>query len=189
MSPWIKLPDAEIGRVLRFDGIEGRLHDPPAPVVVTDVLPKSPHHGWKFIRFGPDGKLYVPVGAPCNVCDPPPPFASILRMNPDAFRWVQLLAHQRHAQLVTSLPDPGDWTAEILTDEMATYWHEHDSIGIDADARAGSSFEVERETGRVMQTLHDPARYHEWIIEAEVDLEKSRALERAVIRPVGIRRL
>jgi glucose/arabinose dehydrogenase len=74
---------AEIGRVLRFDGIEGRLHDPPAPVVVSDVLPNRAHHGWKFIRFGPDGKLYVPVGAPCNVCDAPPPFASILRMNPD----------------------------------------------------------------------------------------------------------
>ena len=113
---------------------------------------------------------------------------SVLIRN-ELFRWVQLLAHQRHAQLVTSLPDPGAWTAETLTDEMATYWHEHDSIGIDADARAGSSFEVERETGRVMQTLHDPARYHEWIIEAEVDLEKSRELERAVIRPVGIRRL
>lgn len=74
---------AEIGRVLRFDGIEGRLHDPPAPAVVSDALPKRTHHGWKFIRFGPDGKLYVPVGAPCNVCDEAPPFASILRMNPD----------------------------------------------------------------------------------------------------------
>ena len=74
---------AEIGRVLRFDGIEGRLHNPPQPVVITDALPKRGHHGWKFIRFGPDGKLYVPVGAPCNVCDTPIPFATILRMNPD----------------------------------------------------------------------------------------------------------
>jgi glucose/arabinose dehydrogenase len=40
-------------------------------------------HGWKFIRFGPDGKLYVPVGAPCNICEPGPPYASIVRMNPD----------------------------------------------------------------------------------------------------------
>jgi glucose/arabinose dehydrogenase len=43
-------------------------------------------HGWKFIAFGPDGKLYVPVGGPCNVCDrtdEDPRYASITRMNPD----------------------------------------------------------------------------------------------------------
>jgi glucose/arabinose dehydrogenase len=74
---------AEIHRVLRYDGIEARLDDPPAPVVVTDRLPRDGHHGWKFIRFGPDGRLYVPVGAPCNVCERPDPYAAILRMNPD----------------------------------------------------------------------------------------------------------
>ncbi|HED06541.1 MAG TPA: sorbosone dehydrogenase family protein, partial [Ignavibacteria bacterium] len=42
--------------------------NPPSPVVVYDKFPKDLHHGWKFIRFGPDGKLYVPVGAPCNIC-------------------------------------------------------------------------------------------------------------------------
>ncbi|MGE5753888.1 MAG: PQQ-dependent sugar dehydrogenase [Deltaproteobacteria bacterium] len=75
---------AEVGRVLRFDGIEGRLKDPPKPVVVNDTFPRIAHHGWKFIRFGPDGKLYVPVGAPCNVCEEKDPrFAAILRMNAD----------------------------------------------------------------------------------------------------------
>lgn len=59
---------AEINRVLRYDGVEGRLSSPPDPAVVIDTLPRDTHHGWKFIRFGPDGKLYVPVGAPCNVC-------------------------------------------------------------------------------------------------------------------------
>ncbi len=75
---------AEIGRILRYDRIESRLHDPPAPVVITDKLPQERHHGWKFIGFGPDGLLYVPVGAPCNVClNADRRFAAILRMEAD----------------------------------------------------------------------------------------------------------
>jgi glucose/arabinose dehydrogenase len=74
---------AEVSRILRFDGIEARLKDPGKPAVVTDALPKDPHHGWKFIAFGPDGWLYVPVGAPCNVCKRSDPYASISRMKPD----------------------------------------------------------------------------------------------------------
>lgn len=75
---------AEVNRVLRFDEIESNLTDPPEPVVVNDGFPSDRHHGWKFIRFGPDGKLYVPVGAPCNVClRDDERYASIMRMNPD----------------------------------------------------------------------------------------------------------
>lgn len=73
-----------VDRVLRFEDIENRLTSPPKPVVVTDRLPKDRHHGWKFIAFGPDGKLYVPVGAPCNICEPEANrYANIMRMNPD----------------------------------------------------------------------------------------------------------
>lgn len=73
-----------VDRILRYDAIEQNLARPPAPVVVTDRLPDETHHGWKFIAFGPDGKLYVPVGAPCNICKPDPQrHANILRMNPD----------------------------------------------------------------------------------------------------------
>ena len=75
---------AEVSRVLRYDDIENRLEDPPEPVVVNRGFPSDRHHGWKFIRFGPDGKLYVPVGAPCNVCERyDPRYATIMRMNPD----------------------------------------------------------------------------------------------------------
>lgn len=75
---------AEINRILRFDGVEERLDHPPQPTVVTDSLPQDRHHGWKFIRFGPDGLLYVPVGAPCNVCEKSDErYASLLRMKPD----------------------------------------------------------------------------------------------------------
>jgi glucose/arabinose dehydrogenase len=74
---------AEISRVIRLEDIERRLENPPQPVVVTDRYPTSSHHGWKFIRFGPDGYLYVPVGAPCNICEPGDPYASITRVKPD----------------------------------------------------------------------------------------------------------
>jgi glucose/arabinose dehydrogenase len=57
---------AEVGRILKVENAETA---PGKPEVVFDKLPRDVHHGWKFIRFGPDGRLYVPVGAPCNVCD------------------------------------------------------------------------------------------------------------------------
>lgn len=73
---------AEVNRILRYDGVESSLGNIPAPKVVRDDLPKDRHHGWKYIAFGPDGKLYVPIGAPCNVCNEPK-YASITRMNAD----------------------------------------------------------------------------------------------------------
>ena len=84
---------AEISRVLRYDGIESRLSSPPDPAVIVDALPRDRHHGWKFIRFGPDGKLYVPVGAPCNVCKRGDErYAAILRVNPDGTN-LEVFAH------------------------------------------------------------------------------------------------
>ena len=75
---------AEVNRLLRFDDIEANLNNPPEPVVVYDDYPTEFHHGWKYIAFGPDGKLYVPVGAPCNICESEDErFASITRMDPD----------------------------------------------------------------------------------------------------------
>jgi len=53
-----------VSRILRLDDIERRLDNPPQPVVVSDRFPTDGQHGRKFIAFGPDGKLYVPVGAP-----------------------------------------------------------------------------------------------------------------------------
>jgi glucose/arabinose dehydrogenase len=49
---------------------------------VYDGYPDEAHHGWKFIAFGPDGMLYIPVGAPCNICESEDPiFASITRLD------------------------------------------------------------------------------------------------------------
>ncbi|HEV8621025.1 MAG TPA: sorbosone dehydrogenase family protein [Nitrospiraceae bacterium] len=82
-----------VDRILRFDKIEQRLTNPPSPMVITDRFPTEKHHGWKFIAFAPDGKLYVPVGAPCNICDSDPDrYALIARLNPDGSGY-EIVAH------------------------------------------------------------------------------------------------
>jgi glucose/arabinose dehydrogenase len=71
-------------KVMRYDNIEDKLDSPPQPVDVYTKLPGDIPHGWKFLRFGPDGKLYVPVGAPCNICAPDlEKYAQIFRINAD----------------------------------------------------------------------------------------------------------
>jgi glucose/arabinose dehydrogenase len=73
-----------VSRILRLDGIDSRIDTPPTPTVIRDDLPRETHHGWKFIAFGPDGWLYVPVGAPCNICEQDPDrYATIQRLRPD----------------------------------------------------------------------------------------------------------
>jgi glucose/arabinose dehydrogenase len=75
---------AEQTRVIRLDNIESNLANPPRLVVINASFPSQPLHGWKFIKFGPDGKLYVPIGAPCNICAyDHSRYAMIMRMNPD----------------------------------------------------------------------------------------------------------
>ncbi len=75
---------AEVSRILRYRQIDSKIGKSMTPEVVYDQFPKDRHHGWKFIRFGPDGRLYVPVGAPCNSCRRENPvYASITRINPD----------------------------------------------------------------------------------------------------------
>lgn len=73
---------AAVNSILRYDGVEARLDNPPKPVVVTAALPKDRQHGWRYLAFGPDGKLYVAVGAPCNICDESG-HAELRRLNPD----------------------------------------------------------------------------------------------------------
>ena len=72
-----------IDKVLRFDGIENNPNVQPVDLTDRFNLPPQQHHNWKYIAFGPDGKLYVPFGAPCNICEPPPEYAQIRRYNAD----------------------------------------------------------------------------------------------------------
>jgi glucose/arabinose dehydrogenase len=73
---------AENHRIIRFDDIESNLDRVPEAAVVMDTLLPERHHGWRYIDFGPDGKLYIALGAPCNVCERDDA-ATISRMNAD----------------------------------------------------------------------------------------------------------
>ena len=73
---------AALDRILRYDNIESQLENPPKPIVIADGFPDKTHHGWKYLRFGPDKQLYIPIGAPCNICDEPG-FAQIRRLSTD----------------------------------------------------------------------------------------------------------
>jgi glucose/arabinose dehydrogenase len=75
---------AEISRILKYENILQNLDKSPKPVIVNDNFPKDKYNGLKFIRVGPDGKIYIPVGAPCNACVPDKVwYARILRMSLD----------------------------------------------------------------------------------------------------------
>jgi glucose/arabinose dehydrogenase len=72
---------AAVKRLIRFENIEARLDDPSSKVIY-DKYPTATHHGWRYLAFGPDGMLYLQIGAPCNVCDEPG-YGVITRINPD----------------------------------------------------------------------------------------------------------
>lgn len=76
---------AAVDRILKFDDIENHLDTPPKPIVLHGSLPNKAHHGWRFMRFGPDNKMYIAIGAPCNTCiSKDPRFNTISRMNEEA---------------------------------------------------------------------------------------------------------
>ncbi|MBX3021818.1 MAG: PQQ-dependent sugar dehydrogenase [Bdellovibrionales bacterium] len=75
---------AEIDKILVYKNIAKNVKSPGKPVEWGPKFPDRTHHGWKFIAFGPDGWLYIPVGAPCNVCkEKPDTFANIQRVSAD----------------------------------------------------------------------------------------------------------
>ncbi len=96
-----------VDRILRYDGIESRLDDPPEPVILDAEFPDKTHHGWKYLRFGPDGKLYVPVGAPCNICDEPG-FAQIRRIAADGSDDEVFVEGVRNSVGLAFHPDTGE---------------------------------------------------------------------------------
>jgi glucose/arabinose dehydrogenase len=84
---------AEINRIIRFDHLTQKLANPPKPAVVYDRFPSDQHHGWKYLRLGPDNKLYTAVGAPCNICKPDKEiYASLVRLNPDGSNF-EIIGH------------------------------------------------------------------------------------------------
>ena len=116
-----------LDRVLRYRSIEQTFRDNPEPEIVTDELPDERHHGWKYLSVGPDGFLYVPVGAPCNICESEDPrFASILRMDPETGEATLYAAGVRNSVGMAWHPETGelwfsdngrDWLGDDLPPE------------------------------------------------------------------------
>ena len=96
-----------VDRILRYDDIESLLDQPPKPELVSAAFPDKTHHGWKYLRFGPDNHLYVPVGAPCNICDEPG-FAQIRRINADGSGDEVHASGIRNSVGLAFHPDTGD---------------------------------------------------------------------------------
>lgn len=110
---------AEISRILRYPDADNNLRNMPVPEVVTDSLPTEYQHGWKHIDVGPDGKLYVPVGAPCNICEIEGVFGTILRMNLDGSNQEIVARGVRNTVGFAWHPDTGDlW----FTDNGRDLW-------------------------------------------------------------------
>ncbi len=80
---------AEVSRILLFSKIEDQLKAGKfAYKVIRNDYPTDTHHGWKFIAVGPDGWLYVPVGAPCNLCESKDEkYASLTRISLDGSKF------------------------------------------------------------------------------------------------------
>ena len=98
---------AETRQLLRLVDIESRLDDPPEPELLDDSFPTERHHGWRYIRFGPDGKLYMSIGAPCNVCDRDG-FGIIQRMDADGSNRETIAYGVRNSVGMTFHPGTGD---------------------------------------------------------------------------------
>lgn len=98
---------AERTKISRYPGIENNLGSPPAPQVIYDQLPSEAHHGWRYIGFGPDNRLYVSIGVPCNVCEREG-FANISRMNADGSGFEVFAQGVRNSVGFAWHPDTGE---------------------------------------------------------------------------------
>ena len=122
-----------INRVLRFDGIEGKLDNPGKPADLTAAfnLPTEEHHGWKFLAFSPDGRLYMNTGVPCNVCE---------------------FDRDRFANIVSFRPDGSDRRVEArgIRNSVGFDWHPHDARAVGHQQRP----RLGRATTSPNDTLH-----------------------------------
>ena len=109
---------AEIDRVYRFRNVEDHLESMPEGELLEVDLPSDRSHGWRYIGFGPDDKLYIAIGAPCNVCDKPG-YARIIRVNPDGSGQETYATGVRNSVGLTWHPETGDlWFTDNGRDMM-----------------------------------------------------------------------
>lgn len=113
---------AQVDRLWKYPAIEDNLGDNPKKELIYDDYPDAFHHGWKYIAFGPDDKLYAPVGAPCNICDSTvvdERFATITRMDPDGSNREIVARGVRNSVGFTWHPDSGNlWFTDNGRDMM-----------------------------------------------------------------------
>jgi glucose/arabinose dehydrogenase len=128
----------ETHRVIRFDQIESRLDTPPAPTIVYQGLPAQTHHNWRYMAFGPDGALYISIGAPCNICEPGAEYAQIRRVD---------LVTGKHEVIARGVRNSigFDWhpvTGELWFTDNGRDWAESDRVPDELNrvAKAGQHF-------------------------------------------------
>jgi glucose/arabinose dehydrogenase len=109
-----------IDKVLKYDGIASKPNVEPQDLTAKFDLPPEQHHNWKYVAFGPDGKLYVPFGAPCNICEPPTKeYAQIRRYNADGSGMEVIATGVRNTQGFTWHPKTGElWFTDHGRDWM-----------------------------------------------------------------------
>ena len=111
---------AATSTVYKVANIDQQLQPNPTTTIITDALPNKRHHGWKYLKAGPDGQLYLPVGAPCNVClSDDPRFATMLRMDPETGA-TEIIGHGiRNSVGFDWQPSSGDlWVSDNGRDMM-----------------------------------------------------------------------
>ncbi|HJU86451.1 MAG TPA: PQQ-dependent sugar dehydrogenase [Gemmatimonadota bacterium] len=134
---------AEFNRIVRYSAIDdfvtsGRGFDDVPLATLVRALPATDHHEWRYIGFGPDGKLYVGLGAPCNVCDPEAPLAGIVRMNPDGSGYETVARGVRNTVGFDWDPATGElWFTDNGRDELGD---DVPSDELNAAPRAGMHF-------------------------------------------------
>ena len=99
----------EIHRISKISGIDSRLSAVSPTETVNDSLPEDRHHGMKFLQIGPDGKLYLPVGAPCNVCEVAEQYAAIYSMNLDGSELTKIAEGVRNSVGFDWHPQTGEF--------------------------------------------------------------------------------
>ena len=136
---------AELNRVVRYDGVLDSVKAASPgqslrlkPTVLYDKFPSDRLHGWKYLEFGPDGLLYLQVGAPCNICERPDPYASILRMKPDGSGLEVFARGVRNTVGLAFHPDTGElWFTDNGRDTLGD---EQPNDELNHAARAGLHF-------------------------------------------------
>lgn len=90
---------AEATRVIRFanataaaEALASGATTVPTYTVIKEDFAVQENHFWKYLGIGPDGKIYVPIGADCNVCLPEDrtSTAGIFRMDLDGSNYEQV---------------------------------------------------------------------------------------------------